>query len=89
MVQDSFEVRRVYLENKGNALETAKALGISRQLVDYHVRRANELRPLTVPTVEVHTTGTDAERSAVGAFVRAQLERVGILKEPPGNEGSE
>lgn len=72
MGNDSLEVRRIYLEHGGNARVTAAALGISRQLVEYHVRRANRLSPLT------YAEGAKEDRAAVQAFVRAQLKRAGI-----------
>jgi len=69
---DSLEVRREYLRHGGNARTTAAALNISRQLVEYHVRRANKSAPLT------YGQGSPEDRAAVQAFVRAQLARAGI-----------
>ena len=79
---DSFEVRLEYLRQGGRLRETARALSergtkTTHQNVEQHVARANRLRPLT------YGEGTPEERRAVQAFLRYQLDRVGIQTAEP------
>lgn len=79
---DSRDVRRAWLERGGDYSATAQALGCKRQTVDYHVRRANELHPLSVPNVRLSVPPeTDqGDRDAIATYVRACLERAGVSK---------
>ena len=86
---DPFEVRRSYWEHGGNAGETARALSatgrrISRQAVHKAVERANKLRPITLPRIELGgirgATPEDAE--AIKRLVRKSADLAGILREP-------
>ena len=66
----------------GDYSEAARELGISRQGVTYHVRLANRHRPLIVPRVTIQAPRTDREDlEALAAYVRGQLERVGVRRE--------
>lgn len=67
------EIRRLYLLSGGDASGTAKSLGVSRETLYRHLRSARRSAPLTMGR------GKKADRDAMAAFVRHQLDRVGIL----------
>ena len=69
---DSLEVRRAYLRHGGNLRETGRELGVSHVNVSQHLERANRIAPLA------YQAGDAEDRAAMVAFVKAQLDRVGI-----------
>ena len=71
---DSEHVRQVWLEHGGSLTKAGAALGITKQLVDYHVRKANREHPLT------YQEGSPANQRAMMAYVRACLVRAGITR---------
>ena len=71
---DSSEVRRVWLRNGGNLTETGAALGVPKQLISYHVRKANAQNPLT------YQSGEPEDQRAMAEYVRACLDRAGIAR---------
>ena len=79
---DPHAVRRAYLKHGANVRAAAVSLGTSRETV-YVALRA--LPPLVVPTVRVPNAelSTD-DTEAVALYLRAALDRAGILKERPG-----
>lgn len=68
-------VRRVWLEHGGNAVQAARALGISRQMVDYYVRRAPPLRARVTGAL---VGGTDDDATAFTAYLRSVLARARV-----------
>ena len=80
---DKSEVRREYLRRGGDIRATADALGISRPTV---YRTLRSLPPLVIPSVTLKGATDDSpDSTAVRAYVRLTLDRVGILKEPPAS----
>ena len=77
--RSSVEVRREYLKHGGDAAATARAIGMSRPAVVWHVKRANAavpLPPLNLPRAIPKYQEEDA--AAVLAGLRAFLDRVGV-----------
>lgn len=80
----SEEIRRRYLLAGGDAAATAKALGVSRETLYRHLRKAKAQAPLSVRASFTamrrsgQARGVVDDRAAVEAFVRAQLARVGV-----------
>lgn len=68
----SEEIRRIYLAKGGDLIDTARELGVSRQTIWRHLRRARAVAPLR------RGRGPAADRKAVEAFIERQLERVGV-----------
>ena len=78
------EVRRHYLLHGGSPVDTAETLGVSRSAIYQALATANRRTPLTVPTLTLDVAGMPKpDQEAIAAFVRGQLTRAGILKEPP------
>lgn len=72
---ESIEVRRIWARLGYDAGAAAREIGISRQAVRYHVRRAHEVAPLT------YGKGDHEDRAAMGTGMRVVLKRAGIA--PP------
>lgn len=68
----SEEIRRIYLAKGGDLADTARELGVSRQTIWRHLRRARVIAPLR------RGRGPAADRKAVETFVARQLQRVGV-----------
>ena len=71
-VMDSIEVRRVWLRCGGSLSQAARELGTAKQIVQYHVRKANREAPLTFHA------GNPDDQMAMMAYHRSALSRVGI-----------
>lgn len=63
------------MRNGFDSRAAGRELGLTRQTVDYHVRRANAAVPLT------YGRGDQEDRTAMGLGVRAVLQRAGISTE--------
>lgn len=81
-LMDKAEIRREYLRSGGDIRATARTLGISRPTV---YRALASLPPLTVDDGTVNSYGirADPDALAVHAYIRACLDRAGILKDRP------
>ena len=79
----SQEIRRKWLASGGDSRKVAEGMGgKTRQAVEYHLKKANASHPLSVPSVTVNVAaGVEQEDvDALGAFVRAALERAGVTR---------
>ena len=77
---DPDTVQREYLRHGANVRQTAAALNTSRETVYQALKRAT---PLIVPKVTVIVEGgTDDDREAIAAYVRASLDSAGIHRDP-------
>ena len=73
-VMDTNEVRRVWLRSGGSLTRAAKTLGVAKQIVDYHVRKANTQSPLK------YQSGEPEDQKAMTEYVRQCLEKAGISR---------
>ncbi len=70
---DVLAVRRFYLESGANLAATVEHFNVSRQAIHDALKRANASSPLK------YQSGEPEDQLAMKAYVRAALDRAGIL----------